>query len=215
MDEWLSLSQAAKQLGVHPSTVRAWADQGYLPAQRTQGGHRRFRRSDVEIRMQTRHENTTPEATSIYANVLRNTRVQINESNLDTEKWYMKMDDEARQQYRLSGRSLVQGLIGHLTSSDEGLEAEARSLGYEYASRGQRVGLTSVEAAHAFQFFRTSVMDAILTAYESAEVCSPQVWADLFRKMNSFSDLIIITLLDTYEAIQHGTHGSNHSLDKT
>ena len=206
MDEWLSLSQAAKQLGVHPSTVRAWADQGYLPAQRTQGGHRRFRRSDVEIRMQTRHENTTPEATSIYANVLRNTRVQINESNLDTEKWYMKMDDEARQQYRLSGRSLVQGLIGHLTSNDEGLEAEARSLGYEYASRGQRVGLTSVEAAHAFQFFRTSVMDAILTAYESAEVCSPQVWADLFRKMNSFSDLIIITLLDTYEAIQHGTH---------
>ena len=206
MDEWLSLSQAAKQLGVHPSTVRAWADQGYLPAQRTQGGHRRFRRSDVEIRMQTRHENTTPEATSIYANVLRNTRVQINESNLGTEKWYMKMDDEARQQYRLSGRSLVQGLIGHLTSSDEGLEAEARSLGYEYASRGQRVGLTSVEAAHAFQFFRTSVMDAILTAYESAEVCSPQVWADLFRKMNSFSDLIIITLLDTYEAIQHGTH---------
>ena len=215
MDEWLSLSQAAKQLGVHPSTVRAWADQGYLPAQRTQGGHRRFRRSDVEIRMQTRHENTTPEAASIYANVLRNTRLQINESNLDTEKWYMKMDDEARQQYRLSGRSLVQGLIGHLTSSDEGLEAEARSLGYEYASRGQRVGLTSVEAAHAFQFFRTSVMDAILTAYESAEVCSPQVWADLFRKMNSFSDLIIITLLDTYEAIQHGTHGSNHSLDKT
>jgi len=215
MDEWLSLSQAAKQLGVHPSTVRAWADQGYLPAQRTQGGHRRFRRSDVEIRMQTRHENTTPEATSIYANVLRNTRVQINESNLDTEKWYMKLDDEARQQYRLSGRSLVQGLIGHLTSNDEGLEAEARSLGYEYASRGQRVGLTSVEAAHAFQFFRTSVMDAILTAYESAEVCSPQVWADLFRKMNSFSDLIIITLLDTYEAIQHGTHGSNHSLDKT
>ena len=206
MDEWLSLSQAAKQLGVHPSTVRAWADQGYLPAQRTQGGHRRFRRSDVEIRMQTRHENTTPEATSIYANVLRNTRLQINESNLDTEKWYMKMDDEARQQYRLSGRSLVQGLIGHLTSSDEGLEAEARSLGYEYASRGQRVGLTSVEAAHAFQFFRTSVMDAILTAYESAEVCSPQVWVDLFRKMNSFSDLIIITLLDTYEAIQHGTH---------
>src|SRR4030042_1972352 len=206
MDEWLSLSQAAKQLGVHPSTVRAWADQGYFPAQRTQGGHRRFRRSDVEIRMQTRHENATPESTSYYANVLRNTRVQINESNLGTEKWYMKMDDEARQQYRLSGRSLVQGLIGHLTSNDEGLEAEARSLGYEYASRGQRVGLTSVEAAHAFQFFRTSVMDAILSAYESAEVCSPQVWADLFRKMNSFSDLIIITLLDTYEAIQHGTH---------
>ena len=182
MDEWLSLSQAAKQLGVHPSTVRAWADHGYLPAQRTQGGHRRFRRSDVELRMHTKHESTTPEATSIYANVLRNTRVQISESNLEKEKWYTKMDEEARQQYRLSGRSLVQGLINHLTSSDDGLEAEARSLGYEYASRGQRVGLTSVEAAHAFQFFRTLVMDAILTAYENADVRSPSVWASCFER---------------------------------
>jgi hypothetical protein len=125
---------------------------------------------------------------------------------LEAQNWYLKMDDEARQQYRLSGRSLVQGLIGHLTSSDEGLEAEARSLGYEYASRGQRVGLTNVEAAHAFQFFRTMVLDSILTTYVNMEVCSPQVWADLVRKMNTFSDLIIITLLDTYEAIQHGSH---------
>ncbi len=206
MDEWLSLSEAARQLGVHPSTVRAWADHGYLPSQRTQGGHRRFRRSDVEMRMHTRWESSTPEATSVYTNVLRNTRVQISESNLQAEKWYRKMDDDAREQYRLSGRSLVQGLVGHLTASDGGLEAEARSLGYEYASRGQRVGLTSTEAAHAFQFFRTAVMDAVLTAYENADVRSPQIWAELFRKMNSFSDLIIITLLDTYDAFQHGTH---------
>jgi len=205
MDDWLSLSEAAKQLGVHPSTVRAWADHGYLPSQRTQGGHRRFRRSDVEMRMHTRWESTTPEATTVYANVLRNTRVQISDSNLEAEKWYHKMDNEAREQYRLSGRSLVQGLISHLTTSDWELEAEARSLGYEYASRGQRVGLTSVEAAHAFQFFRTAVTDAILTAYENADVRSPQIWAALFRKINSFSDLIIITLLDTYEALKHGS----------
>jgi len=206
MDDWLSLGEAAKQLGVHPSTVRAWADHGYLPSQRTQGGHRRFRRSDVEMRMHTRWESAAPEATSVYSNVLRNTRVQISEINLEAEKWYRKMDDDSREQYRLSGRSLVQGLISHITTSDGGLEAEARSLGYEYASRGQRVGLTSVEAAHAFQFFRTAVMDAILAAYENADVHSPQIWAELIRKMNSFSDLIIITLLDTYEAFQHSTH---------
>jgi hypothetical protein len=156
--------------------------------------------------MHTRYENSTPEATSVYASVLRNTRVQVSESNLENEKWYVKMDDEARQQYRLSGRSLVLGLINHLTSNESGLEAEARSLGYEYASRGQRVGLSAVEAAHAFQFFRTAVMDAILASYENADIRSPQIWSDLLRKMNIFSDLIIITLLDTYEAIQHGNH---------
>ena len=203
MDEWFSLSQAAKQLGVHPSTVRAWADHGYLPSQRTHGGHRRFRRADIEVRMHTRYESATPEATSVFASVLRNTRVHISESNLESEKWYHKMDEESRQQYRLSGRSLVLGLINHLTTNEDGLEAEARSLGYEYASRGQRVGLSRVEAAHAFQFFRTAVMDAILLAYENADVRSPHTWADLLRKVNMFSDLIIITLLETYEALQH------------
>jgi excisionase family DNA binding protein len=204
MDEWLSLSEAAKQLGVHPSTVRVWADHGFIPTQRTQGGHRRFRASDIELRMHTRWENPTPEATSVYANVLNNIRIHISESNLEQEKWYAKMDEEARQQYRLSGRSLVQGLIDHLTNNSGSLDAEARSLGFEYASRGQRVGLSSVEAAHAFQFFRTAVLDAILNAYENADVHSPQIWSDLFRKINAFSDLIIITILDTYEAIQHG-----------
>ena len=45
--EWVSLRQAADMLGVHPATVRNWADEGKLPSLRTPGGHRRFRRSDL------------------------------------------------------------------------------------------------------------------------------------------------------------------------
>jgi excisionase family DNA binding protein len=47
-DELLSLSTVAEALGVSPSTVRRLADQGALPGTRTEGGHRRFRRSDVQ-----------------------------------------------------------------------------------------------------------------------------------------------------------------------
>lgn len=47
-DELLPLSAVAEALGVSPSTVRRLADQGALPGTRTEGGHRRFRRSDVE-----------------------------------------------------------------------------------------------------------------------------------------------------------------------
>jgi diguanylate cyclase (GGDEF)-like protein/excisionase family DNA binding protein len=46
--EWLSLSTVADALGVSPSTVRRLADQGALPGRRTEGGHRRFRRADVQ-----------------------------------------------------------------------------------------------------------------------------------------------------------------------
>jgi excisionase family DNA binding protein len=46
--EWLTLGQAAAFLGAAQSTVRKWADGGQLPAFYTPGGHRRFRRSDLE-----------------------------------------------------------------------------------------------------------------------------------------------------------------------
>jgi excisionase family DNA binding protein len=36
--EWLSLKEAAAMLGVHPATLRAWADAGRIPSQRTAGG---------------------------------------------------------------------------------------------------------------------------------------------------------------------------------
>ena len=44
----LSPAQVAKLLFVTPATVRLWADKGELPAQTTPGGHRRFKRSDIE-----------------------------------------------------------------------------------------------------------------------------------------------------------------------
>lgn len=46
--EYLSPSQTAELLHVSPKTVTRWATQGRLPAIVTLGGHRRFRRSDVE-----------------------------------------------------------------------------------------------------------------------------------------------------------------------
>jgi excisionase family DNA binding protein len=46
--EWLTLGQAAAYLGVAQSTVRKWSDGGRLAAFYTPGGHRRFRRSDLD-----------------------------------------------------------------------------------------------------------------------------------------------------------------------
>jgi excisionase family DNA binding protein len=46
--DWLTLGQAAKYLGVAQSTIRKWSDQGRLPAFYTPGGHRRYRRADLE-----------------------------------------------------------------------------------------------------------------------------------------------------------------------
>jgi len=46
--EWLTLGQAAKYLGVAQSTIRKWSDLGRVPAFYTPGGHRRYRRTDLD-----------------------------------------------------------------------------------------------------------------------------------------------------------------------
>ncbi len=47
--DWLTLGQAAKFLGVAQSTIRKWSDNGRVPAFYTPGGHRRYRRHDLEL----------------------------------------------------------------------------------------------------------------------------------------------------------------------
>ena len=46
--DWLTLGQAAKYLGVAQSTIRKWSDHGRVPAFYTPGGHRRYRRPDLD-----------------------------------------------------------------------------------------------------------------------------------------------------------------------
>lgn len=202
VSEWLSLSEAAEMLGVHPSTVRSWADQGRLPAHRTQGGHRRFRRTDVELWLHSQKNNQVP-VDLMLQHALRRTRLEISEGKLEEAAWYRKLDSDSRNQYRMSGRSLLLGLVGHLSDgSIESASVEARSLGYEYASRGQRCGLTNVEAVSAFLYFRQLLMTSMVSFYEEAGITSPKAWSEMVSKSQAFTDEILVTLLNTYEAYQ-------------
>jgi len=47
-DELLTPAEAAHRLGVTPNTVTRWSRAGKIPAIQTMGGHRRFRRSEIE-----------------------------------------------------------------------------------------------------------------------------------------------------------------------
>lgn len=200
--EWLSLSEIAKELGVHPSTIRNWADQGRLPVHRTQGGHRRFRRSEIDIWFQSQNASAPHEARLVIQNALGNTRVKITEGELEQEKWYAKLDESARGKYRESGRTLLNSMMTYISSDGDEAHSEARALGFEYASRGRRYQLSTSEATRAFLFFRNSLIDAMLSVYEAAAVESPIVWGNMYRKINEFTDKILLTILETYEALE-------------
>lgn len=48
-EERLTIGEAARLVGVSVDTLRRWAKAGHVPQERVgPGGHRRFRRADVE-----------------------------------------------------------------------------------------------------------------------------------------------------------------------
>lgn len=199
-DEWLSLSDAAKILGVHPSTVRLWSDKGVLPVHKTQGGHRRYKRSELSLWAESSQKSREIEPEKMMQEVIRNVRMQISEGSLQAESWYQKLDGEARGQYRMGARSLFHGLMNYVAAEDDEAASEAYAIGYEYASRARRYNLSYVDAAKAFLFFRDSLIESVIKVYGDAKVPAPQA-SQMYSKMHKFTDRILISLLQTFESL--------------
>lgn len=200
--EWLSLQGAAEILGVHPSTVRAWSDKGILPVHRTHGGHRRYKRAEVEMWAEhaRREPNVAPEA--LLQSAVRNVRLRIADGKLEAETWYQKLDDAARAQYRQSSHTLFQGLMAYLSSQDGEASSEAHAIGYEYASRARRFGLSSVDAVRAFLFFRDVLLESIIHVYQESNIPSGRAWGEMLRQVHVFTDLILLYLLETFQSLE-------------
>lgn len=207
-NEWLTLSNAAKLLGVHPSTVRLWSDKGALPVHKTEGGHRRYKRSEIllwaETNSNSKEEAIEPEG--MMNEIVKNVRMQISEGRLQEESWYQKLDEDARTQYRMSARSLFQGLMTYVTTNGEDAANEAYAIGYEYASRARRYNLNYVDAAKAFLFFRDTLVESVIKVYTEAKV-PPKKATESYAKMHTFTDQILISLLDTYQTLEKYSNG--------
>jgi excisionase family DNA binding protein len=203
--DWLTLSEVAEMLGVHPGTVRNWADQGRLPVHRTQGGHRRFKRAELDLWTQSQQPaGGNGETAQVLQSALGYTRFQISEGMLEDEAWYHKLDEQARADYRRSGRKLMQALSTFLASDQHAGRAEARGVGYDYATLGRRHGLDAVEATQAYLFFLEALEEAMLAAYEDAAIHSARAWGDMARRMHAFTNQVLLSLLETYQAFENG-----------
>ena len=202
LSNWLSLRDVAEMLGVHPSTVRAWSDQGVLPVYRTQGGHRRYIQNEIVLWMQTSREKKEVEPESALRDVLKRIRFKIGENQLESEKWYQKLDEDARNKYRMSGKSLMQSLASFLSAEGDDAIAEARSLGYEYASRGRRYGLNLIDATRAFLFFRNTLLEAMIAVYLDARVSDTESWGEMLTSLHAFTDQTMLSLMETFEAFE-------------
>ncbi|MFW5691929.1 MAG: helix-turn-helix domain-containing protein [Chloroflexota bacterium] len=199
--EWVSLRRAAEILGVHPATVRNWADKGELASRRTPGGHRRFRVSDLKHLAHAQQEELQPvEVQVIIQNALGQTRMEVGDGTLEAVPWYSRMSTRTREAMRHHGRALLEALRQYLASGapDEQL-SEAIRLGKEYAAELVQDGLTLPQAMRGFFYFSEFVLNSILTWSEVTPPRSAPEWANLLRQVNNFMNVMLLSLVEYYE----------------
>lgn len=198
--DWVSLREAADILGVHPATVRNWADKGELPMRRTPGGHRRFNREDLVRYAQSQDEVQPTEVQVILQNALGSARMQVSDARLTDAPWYSAMSEANRVAMRQQGRDVLGAIRRYIAggATDETL-SEAVKLGKEYARNLTADGLSLPQALRGFFYFSDFVINSILTWSEVAQPRNSSEWAHLLRQVNDFIHTMLLSIVEYYE----------------
>ncbi len=197
-EAWLGLAATAQLLGVHPSTLRTWADRGELPAHRTAGGHRRFLRSEVEVWAAAQNAVQPSDVVLLVQNVIGRTHLEVAEGRLDEHEWYRKLLPEHRDRYRQSSHRMMADLVRCASLDQEQAKIEARSLGAEYARMGHESGMTLRDATEAYLFFREFLIESLFGLSESAGSRSAHTWAQLRRHVSGFTNVLLLAIIEAY-----------------
>ena len=185
--QWLSLRDACRLLDVSNTTLRQWADNGYLRVYRTPGGHRRFLRSDVES-----FANAPEQAQdqvrddAVEGSALRKIRRRLGRNDVLQQPWYQSVEEERKVRMRLFGRRLLSILLQESSARRRRQELldEAHLLGREYGTEMSERGVTLKDTIEAFVFFRTMVLDST----------NPGSWARIIET----ADRVLVGMADSY-----------------
>lgn len=194
-NEWLTLSDVAKALGVHEGTVRRWADAGRLPFFRTPGGHRRFLASDVSLFVHQGHYPGNRSVEHIETQVLSVVRNEISQ-HARSQSWHPYYDSERSSRRKDTGRRLV-GLLVHYISQNTNRDQylnEAKEMMRDYGREAHLLGVNLYDTVQAYLFFRRSLNEAVVASAQGDDAHSPQ----LIERMNQFWDDLLLAMIEGY-----------------
>ena len=200
-ERWLSLTAAADRLGVHPTTLRRWADNGDISIMLTPGGHRRFLVSDLDSFSDRRRSLMgSNQVVAEWADrALQTTREEI-VSHRD-ERWLSNFDNSTRDSNRRLGQQLLGLTMQYISAPEEELPPlleQAQGIGRQYGEMAFESGLPLTEALEATLFFRDLLVETALQLPENMPV-KPQGNVRLMRKINQLLNMIQLHIAEVYD----------------
>lgn len=198
--QWLTLGQASKYLGVHYTTLRTWSDSGDIAVFRTPGGHRRFNLNDLRRFLSDRASaDLVGDSNDLVNAAVGRVREQIQQMPHKDQRWLESSDDESRALRRERGRQIFSLAISYVMkhAQRERILADGRVLGQEYGREAAASGVGLAETGQAVQFFRQQLMSAIHEGGGTGMLDADDV--RIQRLVNQFIDEVLYAVLDGYE----------------
>lgn len=199
-EQWLPLSTAAKQLNVHPTTLRRWADDGEIAVMLTPGSHRRFALSDIEDFARNRHglrrSSGIEQAWADHALTVARREIVAHQN----AHWLESLDAAERERGRLMGQQLMALTLQYISNGqDEQLLAEARRMGQNYGRHCQSLGMPLTDALQASIFFRDTMIETALQLPDNVHI-QPQANMRLMRRINTLLNTVHLAIAEVYDA---------------
>lgn len=194
---WLELSDAARCLGVHFTTLRRWADDGKVPCYRTPGGRRRFRSDELTAFLASLHQGSR--ALPGPAQSVNPLNIKVRHLGMHDEEWYRKINEAQKNAMRSDGRQLMAVLMQYTTRGNggEAFLQEGRRLAGGYGEACRQAGLTLIETLQAFLRVRQSIFDSVYEAGALAGSPDADTWR-LYERMNAFLDAMLLATVEAY-----------------
>lgn len=203
-ERWLTISQAAKLLGVHTATLRRWADQGKVQFKLTAGGHRRFASTVLEAfasgRRKLRVVGGLEQQWADHA--LEQTRREL-ALTARSPDWRIELSVHDREAFRRLSRRMMGLLMQYISLGEggRGLLQEGESIGRVYANHALRLGIGLPEVLSALFFFRDNMIDSALEIPIMAEL-RPEANQRIVRRMNDLLNTVQLAIVNAYHAGQ-------------
>src|SRR5581483_7930795 len=163
-DQWLTLGEASRLLGVTPVTLRRWADRGQIRSYTTPGGHRRFPRSAV-VALVPAGRARRPNLAQMGAGDQIAHAYRASDLGSRERRWLVSIAPHQRLLFRERGRRMTECLLAHLDAEGPATAManlhEAAGHAAEYGAAAARLGAGLSEAVEAFLRYRTPFVEEL------------------------------------------------------
>lgn len=197
---YLSLADASRELGVHTTTLRRWADTGQIPVYVTPGGHRRFAIEDIEALRVRKPLAGQALATTWARRALDQARTELKRVE-QSPAWLAHLSDEDRVAWRRVSMQLMGVVLRYVSLPDDAgddLLHEARMIGESYVQNALQANLPLTTALEVALFFRDSLVDAAMDMPAHANL-HPEASARLLRRISRVLNVVQLTVVAGYE----------------